>query len=585
MTTLKFWIIGLSIFILAFGLRVWQLGQVPAGMHQDEAWFAYNAFLLKNSGENIYGERWPLTVDMWGDHVSSFHSFAIVPFITFFGTSTAAFRLTFVAISLLCLVLAGWLIYRWTNSKWLVLLFALFFATSQWNIIMSRASSSVILDSLITLITLTFFAEGLRWLAKSKHPSWWMIGGWAAITYALTVFNYFTYFTSRLTLPLFLVAVLLIQWHQLKLSKKLLSVSGLIIVAYAIFPFLVMLNTPFALGRYKETAVINSSAVQNQIFLDISRSGQAGVPAPITRLFYNKVTENARAFLVQYSSFFSPSVLLFQTAPPIRYFVPQAGVINIIEYLGLIWAIAAVVLMTEPRHDRWRVVTLSLLIMTGVALIPTALTVDDFPNFQRGVYATPFWQMAAALGWGFVFIQLGQRFEKKVFWQRLVRGGLGLVVIGGIVVSVVLFMMSYIGHSRYANTLYRSRAGEELGKWINAQAHDAKIIMDHDEANFIYAYLFAEENAKQMGLESSEKHILKAQQFRIGNRLFIRELCRNRNLDQLLATEQPEYIIVKKYPEYDVCVFPKEYVPVQDIHYDDGILGYQVYKYTPVAAE
>jgi hypothetical protein len=73
-------IIGVALLV-----RVLQLQNIPSGLHHDEVWFAYNAFLLAEQGTNLYNEKFPLTVDMWGEHVSAAHSYWAVPFISLFG--------------------------------------------------------------------------------------------------------------------------------------------------------------------------------------------------------------------------------------------------------------------------------------------------------------------------------------------------------------------------------------------------------------------------------------------------------------------------------------------------------------------
>ncbi len=580
------WVIVLSV-VVAIGLRTWHLANIPAGMHQDEAWFAYNAFLLKTAGTNIYGERWPLSVDMWGDYVTSFHSFAIVPFYTLFGVNYFAARLTFATAALLCLGLSAWLVYRITGKLSVAAISTWLFATSQWNIIMTRASSTVVLDSVAILLFSVVFYEGLRWWAGIKQLSrtqYLKLVTWFGLSYGLTVFAYFTYFTSRLVLPIFLVALVAFSWWMHKLSWRRSMVALLLLIAYLVFPFAIMLQTPYALGRYKETTIVNSQLVQNQTFNDITRSGQSRVPIWLTRVLYNKVTENGTAILRQYISFFSPSVVLYQSNFPIRYWVPQAGVVNWVEYLGLVFVITALVLVpVKSKTDATlKAGSVVFLAMVASAVIPTALTIDDFPNFQRGVFVTPFWQMAAAVGWFLVWQTVA---EQAKVWPKWLRQQLpllmGIVVGGGVLLTLLPFMVTYFGHGPYANSHNRSRAGEEFGKWLNANAHDAVWLIDEDEANFLYPYLYAQENILTQNIIKPEKHFLKAPQFSIGSRHYFRHLCQRDDFQSLLATIEPDYVAVKTYPPYDKCLLPDHYEFVHSARFDDGTVGYEIYRFNP----
>lgn len=567
--------------ILAVGLRVWKLGAIPAGMHQDEAWFAYNAMLLKDTGRNIYGERFPLSVDMWGDHVPAIHSYVIIPFITLFGANEFGFRITFVVLSLLSMALAGWLLWRWTDSRAAVVVFAALFAVSPWSLIMTRASSSVVLDTLVTLTVLTVFYEGLRWLQNQRSKETFspaqLVLWWLAV-YGLSILNYFTYFTSRIPLPAMLVLLTLFAWRQLKLEKLLILASLSLVVAYSIFPFLVMLKTPYALGRYKETTVLNSQAVQQQTFLDISRSGQAHLPVLVTRTLFNKPVENAKAFLQQYSAFFSPNVMLFESAPPQRYFVPEVGVVTIVEYVGLLLLMGTLFWTADKSNQSFRPTAFLVICFVGLSVLPTALTIDDFPNFQRGVYSVPFWQMAAAIGLSSWFASLQHLKRAELKWgQRTGLAAAGVLCLI-FVVQLGYFTVHYYFHSPYANPHHRSRAGEELGHWITANAANRTMLFDHDEANFIYSYIYSQANILEYDVVSEERYFLISEWFRIGERWYVHELCRSGRLPTWLEKTRPQLLIVKRFPPNDGCRIPEQYQSVTQLAFDDGTVGYEVFE-------
>lgn len=587
----KGWFIGavFLIIFLTFFLRFWQLGTVPAGMHQDEAWFAYNAMLMQKFGENIYGEKWSLTVDMWGDHVSSFHPYILSFFLNFLPANTANFRLPFAIASIMTSILAGWLLWRWTKNQFLILIFMLLFAFSPWNIVMTRASSSVIFDSLVTLIVLVVIFEGLRffslnhqWKKKSRLMIFFLMSTWWLIGYGLMILNYFTYFTSRLTMPLLVIGVVIIARSLFIIPKKALVTTFLMLLAYGIFPFLILLSTPFAQGRYEETTILSSELVKSNTYLDITRSGQSGMPVFMTRLFFNQITENGRVLLQQILEFTNPQVLLFQLNKPIRYQVPNVGPITLAEYLGFIVALMVAVLFINQDKIKYRLIGGVLFLMTGVSLIPTFLTIDDFPNFQRGVFATPYWQMASAVGltqlYWLLRTNLKMKWYAKSEWLSL--GFLSLIV-ASIIFSFSHFLVFYFGHLNFANVHNRSRAGEKLGEWINTNAPQASLVMDHDEANFLYAYLYAGENVREIGIESSEKYLLKAKEFRIGNRFYLNRFCEKDNVEEFLRQNKIEYILMKRFPHKDTCNPPPQYQILDQVFYDDGMLGYDIYKIMP----
>jgi hypothetical protein len=593
--------LGAAGLVALIGLlgRFWQLARFPAGLHQDEAWFAYNAWLLLKNGANIYGERFPLTVDMWGDHVSAIHSYFLVPFIAMLGTHTAAFRTGIVVAGILAAVVVGWWLYRQTKNALLVLLMAVMVALSPWTIVMSRASSSVMIDTLVLAVLVVVFSQvvsraaqsGLRTHADRTRLLLGMVG-----VYAVTIICYITYFTSRLLVPPFIVGLGLYYWWQYRWQWRSLLTGAIVtlLLAYLVFPFGYFLRTPYAMGRYQETAIIGSQTVEAALTAHIAQAGQAGLPVWATRFRYNKVTENLGAFWQQYVGLLSPSVMLFHNGPPARYEVPNGASMTIFEYVGVVLAIAALVLVrpqTQTGKSASQVITamrttqsdlrplLALtLFFTLVAAVPSALTQDDFPNMQRAVIMVPWLQVLAALGWFVVLQQWFGSSDQRVGWwrktQQVILNPFALVIL--VVVAsaptVLSFWYGYVAQTPYERPFHRSRAGEELARWINANAHDAKIIQEHIEGVFFYPYLFGEEDLREQVIKKPGKYFLNAEDFWIGQRHFVRDLCASPEL-----TKEPyDYYIF--FTLHNRCPKVGTMMKVFEAKYDDGSVGFTVYR-------
>lgn len=595
---LKWWFAWLVVMCMAVLGRFWRLSDFPAGLHQDEAWFAYNAWLLLKSGSNIYGEKWPLTVDMWGDHVSAIHSYVLVPFIALFGAQTAAFRTGIIVCGLVAAGFALHWLYRQTQNKLLTLLAAAMLALSPWAIVMSRASSSVIVDSavlslLVVVATAVFMKAASSRLASRQEKTRFLVGLLAV--YCLTIVCYVTYFTSRLLVPPFLVGIVLYTWWSYRDQwSKLMTLGAVAVIgAYLVFPFGYFLQTPYAQGRYQETAIIGSDTVTGNLTAHIAQAGQAGISPLITRLRYNKVTENLAAFWGQYVGLWSPSVLLFQNGPPIRYAVPGGASVTIFEYVGVVLAVAYLFLGTKiqtesipavfkTRDTELRPLITLLLLFVLSAAVPSALTQDDFPNLQRAVIMVPWLQLVAALGW---FVTMRNLFTMQ--WVNTVSfirnfftspGWLVLIICLLSAPSLIGFWFGYVAQAPFERPFNRSRAGEELAKWINHNAHDAKIIQEHVEGVFFYPYLFNQEDLRQYPIQKPGKYFLNARDFWIGERHFVSDLCASSEL-----TAQPyEYYIF--FTLHNRCPKVGTMKKVFEAKYDDGSTGFTVYQPVATAA-
>lgn len=585
------WLAGLIIIGIGLFGRFWRLADFPAGLHQDEAWFGYNGWLLLQNAKNIYGEKWPLTVDMWGDHVSAIHSYLLVPFISVFGANAFAFRFGIVMAGIVGALLALKWLYLQTKSSLLVILTAALWAISPWSIVMSRASSSVIIDAMV-LALLVLIATQVLWRAaenqlKQKFKIQEFLLG-LGLVYVLTLVCYITYFTSRLLIPPFLSLIgIYVWWFHRTNWPKILTLGWILVIgSYLIFPFSYLLKTPYAQGRYQETAIIGSDTVKAALTSHIAQAGQAGMPTLVTRFRYNKLTENFSAVWQQYVGLISPSVLMFQNGPPKRYAVPNGVSVTSFEYLGVILALAFLVigknsfspnstfsLTTKPENLKPLIALIGSFLL--ISAIPSALTQDDFPNLQRAVIMLPWLQLLSGLGW-FVTLktlltefQLNQRY--KTWLSSPIILVLAILIFSSS--SLISFWYGYTIQAPFERPFNRSRAGEELAKWINANAHDNKILAEHIEGVFFYPYLFAQEDLRNQSITKPGKYFLNAKDFWIGRRHFVSDLCKSPQL----TSETYDYYIF--FTLHESCKKAQLHMTkVFEAKYDDGSTGFSVYK-------
>lgn len=78
-------LLPLAILLLGAFLRLWALGQVPGGMHQDEAFVAWNAHAILKEGMDSAGHHFPVYMADWGDGHSALYVWLLIPILTLFG--------------------------------------------------------------------------------------------------------------------------------------------------------------------------------------------------------------------------------------------------------------------------------------------------------------------------------------------------------------------------------------------------------------------------------------------------------------------------------------------------------------------
>ncbi|MEK7119214.1 MAG: glycosyltransferase family 39 protein, partial [Patescibacteria group bacterium] len=148
------------IFILGSFLRFYTLGEVPVGLHRDEAFLGYNAYSLLKTGKDMNGIALPL-------HLKSFlyspagYSYASIPFIAAFGLNAFSVRFASALFGTLTILLTYFLVRELFKSSrltsYISLLTSLLLAVSPWHLNLSRtATENTLAVFFITLGTLLY---------------------------------------------------------------------------------------------------------------------------------------------------------------------------------------------------------------------------------------------------------------------------------------------------------------------------------------------------------------------------------------------------------------------------------------------
>jgi 4-amino-4-deoxy-L-arabinose transferase-like glycosyltransferase len=92
-------IIFITILVVAFFLRFWQLGNFPVSLNWDEVSHGYNAYSLLKTGKDQWSSSWPIfNFRAYGDYPTTLNMYLSLPFIYLFGLNPITIRL----VSALC---------------------------------------------------------------------------------------------------------------------------------------------------------------------------------------------------------------------------------------------------------------------------------------------------------------------------------------------------------------------------------------------------------------------------------------------------------------------------------------------------
>lgn len=216
--SLRGWALPLAVTVLALGLRLFELEQLPAGFFQDEAVSIVDASSLLQTGRDHYGVFLPLgAFEAFGDWVSPLLTYVQLPFALVLGTTPLAARLP----AALAGTLAVPALYALARSlgvpRAAALLAALVVAVSPWQILRSRVASPPALVPLCW--TLCVWAAVMLIRSRNRRA--------ALVLAVASGFAVYSYPTMKLAVPLLTGAGIVLASIQDYRSQKPVSLGGL----------------------------------------------------------------------------------------------------------------------------------------------------------------------------------------------------------------------------------------------------------------------------------------------------------------------------------------------------------------------
>lgn len=176
-------IIFLLILILAFILRFYKLGEIPAGFHADEAAFGYNAYSIYLTGRDEYSAPLPLflrSFDLWNP---ALYAYLTIPPIALFGLTEFAVRLPSAVFGFLIIPLVFLLTRQLTKKNSIAILTSFILAILPAQVNLSRIQSdplaAIFLRRLFILVLSFLFLYNLGfylhqyYVHQLKHRPWY----------------------------------------------------------------------------------------------------------------------------------------------------------------------------------------------------------------------------------------------------------------------------------------------------------------------------------------------------------------------------------------------------------------------------
>ncbi len=418
---IKNWLL-LSIIVLAFCLRFYNLASVPPSLYWDEASLGYNAYSILKTGHDEHQKFLPLTnFAAYGDYKPPLYIYATVPSIAIFGLNEFSIRFPSALFGSLTVVLTYFLTrklfpdgprfkFRGLNVD-VPLLATLFLAISPWHLQFSRGAFEANLGLFFSTLGIYLFFK------FAQGSQFWILPAMLSFMAGM-----YTFTGQRLFVP-FILIILFVQFRK-RLIKSWLFVSLSIFIFGLIFYPLYVFSTKTIEGilRFDEVTIFKDLAPINKSIDDRQLEGFS----PWANIIHNRRFYVGAQYLAHYLDAFNPKFLVTSGDVNPRLSIQKVGELYYLEAMMAVFGLYF--LLRHKEKYRWFLILWLLASPLGPA------TARETPHALRMIHILPTFQILAS--YGLLSLYQAIRYKKTFF----------TIIAMGIIVNFALYLHLYYFH-------------------------------------------------------------------------------------------------------------------------------------------
>ncbi len=387
------------IIILAALLRLWQLGNIPAGIPDDEAAYIYNAYSIWQTGKDVSGKFLPLSFNT-NSSQSPVEVYLTAPFVGLLGLNTFSARLPSALLGIGSVIVLFFLIDSLFKNKRTALIGAFLLSVSPWALQLQRG----LWDADFGLF---FMLAGIYVFVANVHTRKFL---WSLVPFLLAFYSYHAikvYF-------IFLIPVLCFFYRKELLKRKKEIALFLLGVLLILVSFFVVIKTQ-KVTRQTEITLFNYLQASTQVNWERDKNT---APEMLRIIFSNKPLYYLRTIRENYLKPFSPEYLFISGdlgTPSQIVNIYYRGVLYIIELPLLLLGIYA---LFKSKNKSSRNLLLALLLISP---LPSTFTLDR--NFvSRDIMLLPILLTIIALGINYLLERVSSyiKIYRAIFLSTLI---------------------------------------------------------------------------------------------------------------------------------------------------------------------
>lgn len=449
------------IFLIAFFLRFFKLGEIPYGFYQDESAIGYNAYSIMLTGKDEHGQDFPLYFKSFGDYKLPIYIYTTALSIKTFGLTEFAVRLPSAIFGFLTVIAFYFFVKSILKDTRLAFVSTTLVSINPWHIHYSRATFEV-------SISLFLFVLGGLILHKAfaKEKSGLFLLGTLCF-----VANIYTYNLTRLLSPLLFLLFILFFKEKLKVVSKKEQILTILSSAILLIPFSTTLFGSAGLQSARGTLIFSSAQVQ-ALLLEF-RSYLVPLPEILVKPLFNMFFLTIWQYLQNIANYFSPTFFFISGSSHGNHGIGNVGQFYLFEFplivFGVTWAIR--------KKLRWAKLLLPWL---AIVIILAALTRES-PHATRSFFLIVPFEVFSALGLLTFFTWVKKQKTYKFLFLS--------TAVGFVFYNLIFYFLSY--YVRFPILYAKSWRSEDKAVALylkeNEDKYD-KIIFDK-QAGFVYTSL------------------------------------------------------------------------------------------------
>lgn len=444
-----------AIILLGLFLRIYKIGEIPAGFFCDEAAIGYNAYTLLTTGKDEYGVPYPIFFRSFGDYRLPIPIYANMLTIGLGGLTEVNVRLTAILFGIISIIFTS-LIAKNLFGKNIGLCTALILAIMPWHIHLSRWGSEYIYFPTLFSIAFYFFLKGMR-DAKKIIVAFFFFG--------LTLY---TYYPSLFITPLFIAGAILFAIMQ---KNRQTVIPYLSIGIFIFFLFCI----PLVIG-YKNGILLTRWNSVNTTDLSVEK----------------KILQTSKFYIMH----FSPDFLFLKGDSGLPgHFVTRHSVKGLGElYLFLLPLLlyGGYALLTKYKNKSVLIIWLLLLYPLGSSIT------NDGPLATRSVIGLLPLSIIAAVGLAEIFQKINTK--RPVLIKTTCFGLLTIIILSSIIHYAFNY---YVQYPQYSSDFWGWQYGpREIITYFKTQQnnYDDLVMIREFNAPHIFFKFYAPDNCQKCHL-------------------------------------------------------------------------------------